>query len=70
MGGHTTAHIGRRLHIILRSGVHVSGRLIEITDRHYTIEGYGKIERRFVRAMSFQRGPNNRGGFHAVRHEA
>jgi hypothetical protein len=65
---HTTAHVGRRLHLILRSGVHISGRLIEITDRHYTIEGYGRVERRFVRSLSFERKQPDRGGFHAVRH--
>ena len=65
---HTTAHIGRRLHLILHNGAHVIGRLMEITDRFYTIEGHGRIPRRAVRSMSFEKKQPERGGINAVRH--
>lgn len=53
---HTTAAVGKRLHVILHSGRQFDARLISITDRYYVFEHEGRIARKDVRSLSILRG--------------
>jgi hypothetical protein len=54
---HTTANVGKRLHVILNSGRQFDARLISVTDRYYTFQHEGRVARKDVRSVSILRKP-------------
>lgn len=55
MGGHTTAHLGKRVFIILKTGERFVDKLVEMKSQYYEFEERGCIYRYEIRSFSILR---------------
>lgn len=62
MNNHTTAQVGKRIHIILKSGRQFVDKLTEIKGRHYEFEREGRIKCGDIRSFSLNKLQSGRQG--------
>ena len=55
MGGHTTAHLGKRVFIILKTGERFVDKLVEMKSKYYEFEERGRIYHYEIRSFSILR---------------
>jgi hypothetical protein len=53
---HTTAHPGKRLYVVMKSGTSWIDKLVKHTDLYFEFETRGKIAKCDIRSVSFARG--------------
>jgi len=56
MNNHTTAQIGKRIHVILYDGRQFTDKLKEIKSKYYVFEASGRIMRNQIRSFAINRG--------------
>lgn len=52
MNKHTTARIGKRIHVILKNGEVFTDKLTALKGRYYEFEQRGRIVRRAIRSFA------------------
>lgn len=52
---HTTAHKGKRIHVILKSGRTFIDKLVENKSQHYEFENEGRVAKNDIRSFSIAR---------------
>ncbi len=55
MNNHTTAPIGKRIHVILKNGKMFKDKLIESRSKYFVFERYGRVVRNHIRSFSISR---------------
>jgi hypothetical protein len=55
MNNHTTANLGKRVHVILHSGESFVDKVIEMRDRRIGFENHGRVLTRDIRSLSIWR---------------
>lgn len=55
MNNHTTARVGKRIHIILQNGRRFTDKLTESKGRYYEFENEGRVMRSDIRSFSISR---------------
>lgn len=56
MNKHTTARMGKRIHVILHDGSQFTDKLKEIKSKYYEFERQGRILRERIRSFSINKG--------------
>jgi hypothetical protein len=55
MNKHTTANLGKRVHVIMHNGIRFTDRLVGIKSRIYEFENCGKIDVRMIRSFAISK---------------
>lgn len=55
MKGHTTARIGKRIKVILKTGVAFVDKLQEDKSKYFIFERYGRVEKGTIRSFSINK---------------
>ena len=58
MNNHTTAKLGKRIHVILKNGDYFVDKLLEMRSKYYVFQSKGKISKDNIRSFSYNQPKN------------
>lgn len=58
MNNHTTAKVGKKIHVILKSGIYFVDKLLVTRSKYFEFEKRGKINKIDIRSLSYNQPKN------------